>query len=219
MACTTHDFWNTAGESTDAQCDTLAATFVTFWDAIRSPAASAIIGASVELTELRFYKGYDGDGTPGEVDYVKTYTGKPGTGAFTLPPQVSCSVTEMTDSRRHWGRFYIPGISNALTASDGTLSVAGVTKIVDAAEAMYESWGALSGHTPIVWGRKRASVSYLAMAPPRWRPTWMSPGGTTAEIGEPIALAVQSVRVDEILDIQRRRRWESTLGRQTRVLA
>jgi hypothetical protein len=220
VAVTTHDFYDDSGVSSDAKCDQIAAAFVAFWDALCDSVTIGIISPQVQLSELRFYKGYDGDGSPGAVDYVLTYSGKAGeaTGAM-CPPQVACSVTEMVDSRRHWGRFYIPGIStnvNAL-ALDGTLQPSAIAGVANRAETMYEAWGAIAGLSSVVWGHITSSISYLAVAPPRWRPTWLVPEATaTAGLG---AFAVQSIRVDEILDIQRRRRWESTQVRETRQLA
>jgi hypothetical protein len=217
VACTTHDFWFEGHDATDAECDTLAATFVTWWDAIRV-GVNRIIALNTGLTELRFYKGYDGDGTPGAVDYIKTYSAKVGGCSLMCPPQVACSITEMTDVRKHWGRFYIPSIGTDVLTADGTMTTSYKTALADATEAMYESWGALADCTPIVWGRRTASLSYNAIATPRWRPTWFG-APSTAAVGDAVAMAVQSIRVDEILDIQRRRRWESSLGKVTRQLA
>jgi hypothetical protein len=220
VAVTTHDIWCEGGDSTDAQCDTLAASFVTFWTVLAGNSGTlSLVSSGVKLSELRFYRGYDGDGSPGSVDYVKTYNQSGLLPAVACPPQVACTVTELTDARRHWGRFYIPSISTTALNADGTLKSTQVASVANAAEALYESWGALAGHTPIVWGRKRASISYNTIGGGRWRPTWLSPAGSTAEVGEPLAIAVQSIRVDEILDIQRRRRWESTQLRETRALA
>jgi hypothetical protein len=220
VAVTTHDFWKDSGDSTDAECDTIATHFMTFWDTCCQTAGFAMISNNVELYELRFYRGYDGDGSPGAVDYVKTYAGRDGEAPGSMtPPQVACTVTEITDSRRHWGRFYIPGISadSSVLADDGTLLTTKVTQVATVAETMYEAWGAMANHTPVVWGRRTASIEYAAVAPPRWRPSWY-PSSSVA-VGEPTAFSVQAIRVDEILDIQRRRRWEATQTRVTRQLA
>jgi hypothetical protein len=218
VAVTTHDFHKDSGDHTDSECDTIAAAYAAFWAALCvSSAGSGLINTGTTLTELRFYKGYDGDGSPGAVDYVKTYSSAGLNVGSMCPPQVSCTVTELTDSRRHWGRFYLPGITSNALNPDGTLKSTIVTSVANAAENFYEAVGAMAGTTPVVWGRKTSSISYLAVAPPRWRPSWVFPSSSVS-VGDPIAMAVQSIRVDEILDIQRRRRWESTLNRVTRVL-
>jgi hypothetical protein len=218
VAVTTHDlWWDGSGDGTDALCDTIAAAYLVFWNNIIGPApASAFLSNAIRLTELRFYRGYNGDGSPGEVDYVKTYS-VAGTGtAGMCPPQVSCTVTEIVDSRRHWGRFYIPGIHIAALSLDGTLAAARVTQLADAAQTLYQTWGAVTSLSPIVWARHGSAISYAGVAPPRWRPTWSYPSGTVWST--PAALNVQNIRVDEILDIQRPRRYQSTQNRATRVL-
>jgi len=219
VAITTHDlaFAGANDRPNNAQMDAMAAPYITFWNAIKT-VASVGISSRCTLTELRFYTGYDGDGSPGQVDYVKTYP-LPGSdsSAGMLPAQVACTVTELTDSRRHWGRFYLPGLSYNGLDVDGTLKSAMVTAMANAAETLYKAWGALTDVTPIVWTRSSHPIEYLGVAPPRWRPSWIYPAGTT--YSAPAALAVQSIRVDEILDIQRRRRFESTMNRQTRQLA
>jgi hypothetical protein len=219
VAVTTHDlYWAGTGDGTDALCDQIADKYSTFWTALNSSSPTpSVIANNVTLVEYRFYRGYNGDGTPGAVDYVKTVS-SPGTSTSSmLPPQIATTITELTDERRHWGRFYLPGLSLEALADDGSMSNAAITKIINAAETMYEAWGAITDVTPIVWTRTSHPISYNAMAPPRWRPTWLFPSGTS--YSAPAALAVQSIRIDEILDTQRRRRWESAQLRVTRQLA
>lgn len=217
VAVTTHDFWCEGGDSSDANCDTIAAAFITFWDGL---VAAAYISDAVKLTELRFYKGYNGDGSPGAVDYVKTYV-KPGTAQPMLPPQVACNITELTDWRKHWGRFYLPGIvassANTLNA-DGTYKTTFISTIATAAQTMYNAWGHITNHTPVVWGHVTGDMNYAAVAPPRWMPSWFGLGSGSGTVGIG-ALSVQAIRVDEIPDIQRRRRYESTQVRNTKQLS
>lgn len=214
VAVTTHDLWQDADTWTDGQCDTVAAAFNTFWTTIKA----TMISTSCKLSELRFYKGYDGDGSPGAVDYIKTYSSA-GTAGISCPPQVACTVTELTDSRRHWGRFYIPGISINLLDVDGSLTSSGVTAVANAAKTMYNAWGAMSGPvTPIVWSRSSHPIEYAAAAAPRWRGSFVT-GGAGHVWGPANAVSVQAIRVDEILDVQRPRRYESTQIRNTQQLA
>src|SRR4029450_2913804 len=100
VAVTTHDLWYAqTDDPTDAQCNSAAAEFITFWTDLCN-ATSGIISAQTTLIELRFYKGYDGDGSPGEVDLVKTYSQSGLVSGNMCPPQVACTVTEMPYRQR-----------------------------------------------------------------------------------------------------------------------
>ena len=211
---TTHDLWHEDEDWTDAQMDDAMEVLSNFWDDIRNQ----VIAPGVRLEEIRAYKGYDGDGSPGHVDriFIDTRTGD--ADPPMCPPQVACSVTELTDDRRHWGRFYIPGISAGVLASDGTLQNTAIEVIANAARNRYEDWPALDGEpVPIVWSRSGAPMSFLLAAPPRWLPSYLVPSGG-AEWTTPAAVAVQAIRVDEVLDVQRSRRYQDTQIRETRQL-
>jgi hypothetical protein len=183
VAITTHDFegddWN------QAAVDAVAVRLTTWWNAI-----SEHFIATTRLREMRVYNGYNGDGSPGEVDFVKTIN-LPGTGAGTmLPPQCACTISETFDEahlRRHWGRFYLPiNAVNSLGAS-GRWSAATITDLIEATQAWYNGM-VTDGRPPIVW------VS--------------AAGGGAALVDE--------LRIDDIVDIQRRRRWDKWTQRTTR---
>lgn len=98
-------------------------------------------------------------------------------------PQVACSITEMTEVRRRWGRFYIPFLSRNFV-DNGRVSSTFLPPIVNAAADLLSH--ADADWTPVVYGS-----------------------------GTPSALPVQAVRVDDVPDIIRSRRWSSTGVRQT----
>jgi hypothetical protein len=185
VAITTHDF-----EGPDVGVTDLAgwlSRWTTWWLAIDQTYPPAF-----RFRELRFYNGYNGDGSPGEVDLVQTID-LPGVGgANMLPPQCACSVTEELYEghlRRHWGRFYLPAPIVTQCGSDGRYISAYVNTIADATKALLDASHA-AGWTPIVW------VS--------------AAGGGQA--------IVDGIRVDDIVDIQRRRRWDTFVTRVTRDL-
>jgi len=190
VAITTHDFWAPgASDFTTSWMDTIAADFTTHF----ITGLTARLSQKLKVREFRFYDDYNGDGTPGEVDYVKGSTATGGSAAAMLPPQVACSVTELLgpDSRRHWGRFYLPGLSSNNLELDGTYNTAAVDAIAAAANSCYDAW-ATASYYPIVW----------VAGVPGFNP-----------------VPVVEVRVDNIPDIIRRRRYQSISYRVTNAVA
>jgi hypothetical protein len=191
VAITTHDFHApNFDDFTDAQCAAIGDQYANFWNDI-----GTLLTANISLLELRFYKGYNGDGSPGEVDFVqpKALAGLSANAA--LPPQVACSITEIlgAESRRHWGRFYLPGLATHTLATDGSWLPAHVVTIADQAAILYNAWTTTEVQ-PIVWvGRAPAGASGFA--------------------------AVTEIRVDNIPDVIRRRRFEDVSQRETRPIS
>jgi hypothetical protein len=183
VAVTTHDFYAPdAGDFTTAWMDTIGSQFETFW-------STGGFSVACRLHQIRFYDDYNGDGTPGEADYVKAYTTPGGSSGAMLPPQVACSVTELLgpDSRKHWGRFYVPGMSINALDNDGTFNATFVNQCAGAANVLYDAW-TTADYTPIVW----------VAGTPGFNP-----------------VPVKQVRVDNIPDIIRRRRYQSVSLRVT----
>lgn len=187
--CTFDLFHDTATDFPVAEIVAVGDAFVTFWINIRND----FYTDNVLLRELRFYDDYNGDGSPGLVDVIRPVGLAGAAPGVMCPPQVAISVTEMLGpgSRRSWGRFYLPSPAVSVLADDGTLAAARVDQLANEVETLYDAWRA---------GDRRPVV-------------WVSPG-----TGPPDAVTVQQIRVDEILDVQRRRRWESTQIRQTRTI-
>lgn len=192
VAVTTHDWWNTGTDST-AIADTIAAAYAAFFTA-----NSSRLATQLTLAELRFYFGYDGDFTVGELDYLKSYSL---TGADTsgmLPPQCACTVTEILEagdvdghSRRHWGRFYLPGMVQQSLTTDGRFTSTFVNGLANAAEILYDD----------------TTTATL------WPIVWVHTGSSTWGHAK-----VTQIRVDDIVDIQRRRRYDSYNVRVTKSI-
>jgi hypothetical protein len=189
VATTSHDFWRDPDPDV-AYATTVGTAFSTFWQAIKTEIPSQVV-----LQELRFYLGYDGDGSPGELDHLISVN-DPGINASgMLPPQCACSVTEIVGpgqtGRKHWGRFYLPGGAKDATTAEGRWDTAFVNLIATAAETFYD--GLRDGtNGPIVWSR--------------------------VTTGGPQYALVDSVRVDDIVDIIRRRRWDAVQLRVTKPI-
>jgi hypothetical protein len=185
VAITTHDFDRADVNAVEAAA--IAARMTTFWQAL-----GVLYSTSIRLLECRFYNGYNGDGSPGEVDHVIPIN-VPGTSAaLMLPPQCACSVTEEIESRRSWGRFYLPNMVVTAVDESGRYDPTTPEFIAVRAETMYNGWRA-DGHEPAVWV-------------------------DTAVVPDRHMESVEAIRVDDIVDIQRRRRWDTRLQLARKVL-
>lgn len=131
--------------------------------------------------EWRWYR-LDGSGHTTGSPFRVTAVGVPGTGTGgtgILPPQAAMTVTEIASSRRRWGRFYLPVTKVTLTSS-ARFSSSIIDAVADATEILYESaWDSVtSGHFVT---RPRLDGSFED---------------------------IHEIQIDDIVDIQRRRRWE-----------
>lgn len=221
---TTHDFhildttWPDAGTTglthNYAQMET---DFTTFWNSL---VTNGIVGTGADIEQYRWYREDDGELPWGEPSRVTTPTA-PNEGAnICLPPQCAQTVTEITESRRHWGRFYIPGISRAILNTDGSMSSAAVAQIAAAAKTLYDSWNT-RGVQCLVLGSVKSTYN-LALLPGTSRlgaAFEKKLFGDTTQSRIYVGYPVTKVQVDDIIDVQRRRRFNSPLVRDTRTLA
>ena len=112
------------------------------------------------------------------------------TGVGALPPQVCSTVTELTPSRKHWGRFYSPTLAGNTIAASGRLATAFQDGLVAAASSMYESL---------------VSTELIPVVPSLMADK--VPARTLQQ--------VTGVRVDDVVDTQRSRRFKNN----TRVIS
>lgn len=142
--------------------------------------------------ELRFYmkrfgstpSGFADMGDPVRVTPL-TYTGS-SSNPNAMPYQVAVSVTELTALRKHWGRFYLPGLTNISFDSFGRVTATAMTALADLTQTMYEDL---------------AADELFACVPSAAHKT---------------LLGVSGIQVDDIPDVQRRRRARDTLVRTVR---
>lgn len=174
-------------------CETLLDAFVT--------AYKPYMSSSTSLVEYRWYRAAFNPSTdarpfaPAILPERLSTKSLAGTGTLqTLPRQCACVITEKTPLPRHWGRLYMPcdGVSTALTVT-GELPSASVSAIAAAAETLYEGlWAA--NFIPVV------PVTQVNRDPSRG------------------LLNVTAVKVDSVIDIQRRRRRETSTFSDNRVI-
>lgn len=173
--CTTHWRWDAAGDPVDTDFEIVEARLDGLWTALKSYRTTLALSG-----EYRWYGPFDAPGPHGDAIRVTSSTALSGTSAGPAEPQqVACSVTEITDVRRRWGRFYIPCLTQA-TVDTGTLGLFKTTFITAVADAAEDAF---------------------IQSNPNWR---------FVVFGAPLptSLEVREIRVDNVPDVQRRRRYE-----------
>lgn len=109
-------------------------------------------------------------------------------------PQMAMSVTEKSTSRRRWGRFYLPTGKMTLTTS-GRFSATQIDIVADATEILYNAIKANTTDSPAV---KRVVTKVRLDGSYEY---------------------VTSIQIDDIVDVIRRRRWDTPAIRDVRTLA
>ena len=135
---------------------------------------------STVLDQYRWYKLGPGIPTPNPPVRI-TEVNVPGTSSATrLPPQCSATITDRSGVRLEWGRKYIPlDNSGALVAGTGRLSTTVVDLLAQQADSLYSA-AAAADFLPVVYGKARQKT-----------------------------YSIESVQVDDVVDIIRRRRWDA----------
>lgn len=224
-ALTTHDFgiddatWPDAGGGLTHNYATLEGDFLTFWNGCVTDANT---GALVKPVQFRWYRQDSGSlpwGDPARVLDNPTATAA-ASSVSTCPPQVACSVTEITASRRHWGRWYFPSPPAFKCLPDGSFYNQLSDGIAARAKTLYDSWNG-RGVTPMVLGSVKSNFN-LALLPGT---SWLGQE-FTKYVGKDVTqqrllvgYPVEQLRCDDVPDIIRRRRFEAALHRATVTLA
>jgi hypothetical protein len=142
-------------------------------------------GADVQFRGYRWYRA--GAGVPAINPVVRvTARNVAGTAAAdSLPPQDACTVTWVTPIRREWGRIYLPSLSRLSLAGNGRWNTGDVDWIAAWANGLYGDLAAEDFYI-VVWSRVHQAI-----------------------------IGVSEIRVDDVPDIQRRRRFRSAVYRKT----
>lgn len=177
MAVTTHDWeWISEDPITSSSYEAVEELYDDFFLAITN-----YLATNTYIRGYRWSQWKDGfTGTDPSFRFASRSQAR-GTSGSLLPPQVSCAVTEETDIRRRWGRFYLPFIAATVNDS-GRFS----TTMCDAVGA--------------------AAVTLLEGVESEWR-------HVTVSSLEPHVLPTRFVRVDDVPDVIRSRRWAAPTHR------
>jgi hypothetical protein len=105
-------------------------------------------------------------------------------------PQVTSTVSEITLSRSHWGRMYLPNLATSSVAISGRLTNAAADAYCQAVHDLYDTM---------------ATLQFYAVVP-------------TTQIDKHAARTLQfvnGVRVDDVVDVHRSRRHQHALYKKT----
>lgn len=186
VAVTTHHFSDAAGGLLGTtEMATVEAAYGTFWNTVKVKVPPYVVPAEFRWYDQQVWP------TPSPLLRVTSAPLTPGTALGTvLPPQCCCSITNQTGVRARWGRFYLPAIAAASLVPDtGRIAMAEVDAIATAYSTFVFTCRAGNAF-PVVWSPRGGK------GPPPFS------AGTT--------LPVTSIRVDDIVDIVRSRRWQDS---------
>lgn len=167
--------------------------------------ASAISPHTLSTLVLRHIKAYIMGFNPYTEDKPFAHSGAPeftlpvniaGGGNAPMPPQATSSVTEMTPSRRHWGRFYVPTLQNNAYQSGGHVATVTVDAIAQTVHDNYE---------------QLMNAQFFPVV------ATTSSGGSKGVPGKPTRTlqTVTGIRVDNVGDVIRRRRLKNSTHKVT----
>lgn len=157
---------------------------------------------STKLVEYRWYrKAVSASlwGPPGRV----TPRNLPGvTTGSAAPPQCALAVTEFTDVQereagrtiRHWGRFYLPAVASTILNTDGSLLNTWADWVADKTDTLYTTLATTVRLLPCV------------------RTTGVTTGGLGSHV------PVREIRVNNVIDTQRSRKWDTITHQANRDL-
>ncbi len=179
-------------------------------DAYQAPGTSFRAGA-VSLREFRWYRGEPEDDKFHAVHRVSTGLTWAAGGSAPLPAQVASTVTEITERRKSWGRFYLPTLGVACLAGDGKVLSNVCALLADAWKAGYDAVSA-TGMEPVVKSEATWPWDlYPFLVQFRIRLGIPETSGNRY-------LPIRNVRVDNVWDVMRSRRIETVGVRETRAL-
>lgn len=197
MYCT-FDIMNVTGGALDpswttADYTSVESKFDTFFASV-----AAVQTSGITLIEYRWYirsfndysnpKPFAPHGSPERLT-TKAIVGT--AGVTSMAPQTAMSVTEKTNFPRNWGRFYIPGICQVVVAS-------GVPKITSTyVDSIATAYSTLNSSL---------ASSQFQLVVPITRLGTGSRGDPGAGTPNRRLSMVQSVKVDNVFDVIRRRR-------------
>lgn len=203
--------WDDAADSA-----TIEGLLTTVWNTLKG-----VYHASIQLDRFDWHHFGVGIRRPNPAFRSTLLSAIPGTSdTGDLPPQTAMSVTFKTDRRRSWGRVYMPAPTMDVISAlnDARIDPAIVSSIRTAFGVMLD--GAAAAHLPlVVWCPRRAGL------PLQYSPSSRDSDPTSAHalmLDEPdntsVARGVVQVQVDDLFDVQRRRRFDKPTLRDTHTI-
>lgn len=194
------------GPFTDADAATIEGLIDTFWDALKEQYHPSF---ALDRYDWHYFGIDVRSPNPAFRSTLKT---PPVAGSadeqHLAPAQVAAGVTLKTDRRRSWGRIYMPG-PVAGDNTDGLIAAAFVTMLSDAIGDLAD--GAEAADLPLVVWCPRHDGELLKYGEAAHAADLDVPDSSS------VARGVWQTQVDDLWDIQRRRRWDraTTFERHT----
>jgi hypothetical protein len=198
----------------DADYTAVTARFVALWTALKSNYPPATHPEAYALQRITYHDVGSGVGRPNPVvrDIAENLPGTSSAAAILCPPQVAVSITFKTAVRKSWGRMFWPAPVTNVLDTNGRLTLSQVTAYRDA----YSTWldGLVAdGFPPVVW-RPRKNGALLG--------TFIGSDGkrhTDVPDATSTALTVDTVQVDDVLDVIRSRRYDHAINKLSHTRA
>lgn len=178
------DFMNITGGTPDDTWTTTDYTDLEGYLATWFASVEGRMHTSHVWQEIRWYRVGTGVTPPNPAERV-TLTGSGGTSSSVmLPPQNAASITLKTARRRQWGRTYFPGLTTSDVTGNGQLGSGTVDDLANATDALATSAATKQFYLGVLSG---VAGSFFA---------------------------AETIQVDDIADIIRRRRWRNATYRK-----
>lgn len=168
---------------------------------------TAHICSRYKAVEIRYYrrsfnpnnddKPYADSGGPSRIDVISIVN----TGSGGVPPQVTSTITEVTPSRKHWGRLYLPTLAGSNFDTNGRLVTTSVFTLAGNFQSMMIEELSSNGYALVV-----PTTSSGGVFDPSVEGDWTTVKARTLQ-------NVNGCRVDDVIDVVRRRRHKKPLQR------
>jgi hypothetical protein len=205
--CTFHHIKLSGGQPVNtwdqADFDALVALYVAWWSNVKYWYPTGLVN-----TGIKFYRAGPAVVPPQPPVFESTQNVAGSAPSSSLPPQVALSVTERAGQKKNWGRFYLPAPASSSAGATIPISPSGrpslefMTDMANHADVLYEA--ALTANKPFVVYRKHLDAGRE------------HEGDTDLAERPANAQTVDTLQVDDVFDVIRRRRWETVTLRLQR---
>jgi hypothetical protein len=142
-------------------------------------AVQSCLSTTYTFHEARWYRIGPGVNPPNPAQKVFAVTNVGSSSSAELPPQCALSITLKTAARKQWGRTYLPGLTTAMLGGFGLADSTKVNLVGAATDALIAEANTHDLHLVVYSPTKQA------------------------------ANTVESVQVDNVIDVIRSRRWRN----------
>jgi hypothetical protein len=176
--------------------------FDTWWTALKPN-----FPAGTKLYQYRWYKSGPANPIAGPALRITTKNvAGTGTGSV-VPPQCAESITEVVRIRKHWGRFYLPAMIVGAYDAYGRI-----------AASMFGGAGGVLSNTVTLYNACR-TAGVVPVVYSKAKPSRTTKHGTVLPPQPARAYAVDNLQMDDIVDVIRRRRYDTAITKTRTALS